>query len=73
MDTLSNIMGNSEYASSLDFAQSGPAQNLRIYVDGYQNDGSGDGSFSIDEFQNNLRNTAMAVKHADMHHLWLSS
>ncbi|MCF8069027.1 MAG: PEP-CTERM sorting domain-containing protein [Desulfobacterales bacterium] len=57
MDTLSSISGNSEYVPELDFAQSGPARYLRIFVDGYQGVGPtsvpdvGDGAYAIGEFQ----------------------
>jgi len=51
MDTMTSISGESEYISGLDFAQSGPGQYLRIYVDGWQYDGSGDGAYSLGEFQ----------------------
>jgi hypothetical protein len=57
MDTLSSILGDTEYVSGLDFAQSDPARYLRIYVDGYQGVGPtsipdvGDGAYAIGEFQ----------------------
>lgn len=51
MDTLSSISGDSEYVFGLDFAQSGPAQYLRIYVDGFGMSSVGDGAYAVGEFQ----------------------
>jgi len=57
MDTMTSILGDTEYISGLDFAQSGPAQYLRIYVDGWQGVGPtsnpdvGDGAYALGEFQ----------------------
>ena len=59
MDTFSSILGDAQYESGIDFAQSGAAQYLRIYVAGWCNVPNGvcsdpvvgDGAYSIGEFQ----------------------
>ncbi len=59
MDTFSSILGDAQYESGIDFAQSGAAQYIRIYVDGWCNVPNGvcsepkvgDGAYAIGEFQ----------------------